>query len=77
MQADSLALYLALRRRGIDVHEYGSAVLEGIRNAPPPTPEPDADNRSPRDRFADFVASSEAIELSAPDSVNARDACAR
>lgn len=58
----SLALYLALRRRGIDVHEYGSAVLEGIRNAPPPTPEPQADDRSARDRFADFVASGEASQ---------------
>jgi len=60
-----LAVYLTLKRRGVDVHQYGSALLEAIRNAPPPAPEPAEDGASPQERFARFVKSGEASQQSA------------
>jgi hypothetical protein len=36
----NLSLYLALKRRGVDVHGFGNALLNGLRRAPiPPPPE--------------------------------------
>lgn len=36
----NLSLYLALKQRGVDVHAFGNALLNGLRRAPiPPQPE--------------------------------------
>lgn len=36
----NLSLYLALKQRGVDVHDFGNALLNGLRRAPiPPQPE--------------------------------------
>ena len=36
----NLSLYLALKQRGVDVHAFGNALLNGLRRAPiPPLPE--------------------------------------
>ena len=36
----NLSLYLALKQRGVDVHAFGAALLNGLRRAPlPPQPE--------------------------------------
>lgn len=56
-----LALYLALKKRGIDVHQFGQALLEGMATAPPPeAEEPSDDQPSRAERFAAFVADGEA-----------------
>lgn len=62
MCCGSLALYLALRGRGVDVHEYGSAVLEGIRNNSAQPLEPTDEQPSMKQRFASFIASGEASQ---------------
>jgi hypothetical protein len=62
MCSGSLALYLALEKRGVDVHEYGSAVLEGIRKSPPQRPESTDQDGSIKEQFAAFVASGEASQ---------------
>jgi len=61
----SLALYLALKQRGVDEHQYGSALLRSIRNTPPAEPEPHDDKLSMQERFAGFVASGEASQSEA------------
>jgi len=61
----SLALFLALRRRGVDAHQYGSAVLESIRNAPQAAVEAPDDGVSRRELFARFIASGEASQSGA------------
>jgi hypothetical protein len=60
----SLALYLALKQRGIDAHQYGGALLESIRSAPP-VPQSTDEGTSAQKRFAQFVASGEASQKSA------------
>ena len=57
MCCGSLALYLALKKRGVDVHEYGSAVLEGIRGSPPQGSESSDESAAPKGQFAAFIAS--------------------
>ena len=56
-----LALFLALRERGVGVHDFGRAV---IANFPDAEPEPREgalrDARTPRERFEAFIAAGEA-----------------
>jgi L-2-amino-thiazoline-4-carboxylic acid hydrolase len=58
----SLALYLALKQRGVEAHQYGGALLESIRSAPPPPLESADDGTSVQQRFAQFVAGAEASQ---------------
>lgn len=60
-----LALYLALRERGVDVHRFGRELLSAMAKAPSPEPEGPADDRPPLERFAGFVASGEASQRDA------------
>ena len=57
-----LALYLALRERGVDVHDFGSAVLTATAQGPLPQPEQAEDDRPPLERFAGFAARAEASQ---------------
>ena len=57
-----LALYLALSERGVDVHDFGRQVIEGM-SAGGPAPAvnaPARDTRSPVERFREFIAAGEA-----------------
>ena len=54
----ALALYLSLRERGVDVHEFGSAFLAQLVESPPPPPDT-SDDRSPREQFAEFLKRAE------------------
>ena len=56
----SLAVFLALEKRGVDVHDYGSAALEEIRSNPPQEPAWDSDREAAREQFAALTASGEA-----------------
>ena len=58
----SLALYLALKQQGVDVHQYGAVLLHSIRNRQPREPESRNDDSSMQERFADFIASGEASQ---------------
>ena len=60
-----LAVYVALRERGVDVHDFGSAMLTAMAHAPLPAPEGPVDDRPPLERFAEFVASAEASQRDA------------
>ncbi len=55
----SLAVYLALKKRGVDVHDFGSAMLTYMEKNPP-EPEAPEDGRSLQERFAEFLASADA-----------------
>ncbi len=61
----SLAVYLALKKRGVDVHEFGSAMLTFMKNNPPSEPEAPEDERSPRERFDGFIKMAEASQKDA------------
>jgi hypothetical protein len=54
----SLAVYLALKTHGVDVHDYGRAMLTGMAQAPAPEPPPEVrkDTRTRKEQFADFMA---------------------
>ena len=56
----SLALYLALKRRGVDVHDFGRAMLAHMEKNPRPEPEAPEDGPSLQERFAEFLASAAA-----------------
>jgi hypothetical protein len=59
----TLAVYLASRELGVDVHEFGAAFLEGMAHQPASDDEEgSADERSVQERFADFAASAEASQ---------------
>ena len=53
--AANLALYLALEKRGADVHRFGAAMLEGLASDREPEPPRPADGRPREERFADFA----------------------
>jgi hypothetical protein len=61
----NLALYLAAKERGVDVHDFGSAMLAGLAKAPPPEAEEPRDDRPIRERFAGFIATAEASQKGA------------
>jgi hypothetical protein len=60
----TLAVYLALHKRGVDVHAFGSTMLQRMMNAPAPEREPEEqseeDRATPRERFAGFIEAGEA-----------------
>jgi hypothetical protein len=62
-----LAVYLALKGRGVDVHDFGNAILAAMAEAPHPEPksEQPADVRPMKDRFAEFAAVAEASQRDA------------
>ena len=60
-----LALYLALRRHGVDVHDFGNALLTTMAKNPPLGLEGPADDRPPLERFAGLVACGEASQKDA------------
>jgi hypothetical protein len=57
-----LSVYLSLKDKGIDVHEFGSALLEQIRSVPMPSPETPEDDRSRQEQFAEFIRGGEASQ---------------
>ena len=63
----SLALYLAMKECGVDVHDFGSGMLTGMANAPEPEPDPaePRDSRPMKERFAGFIATAEASQRDA------------
>jgi hypothetical protein len=54
----NLAMYLALRERGVGVHEFGRALLNGLARAPLPVRE-HADASTDEQRRAAFIAAAE------------------
>jgi hypothetical protein len=61
----NLAVYLALRERDVDVHAYGGAMLSRMAAAPLPAPEASDDDRTPRERFDEYIAISKSSEQQA------------
>ncbi len=59
----NLSLYLALKKRGVDVHAFGSAMLTGLTRAPIPVPE--ESDEMLRERLAKFPLLAEASQASA------------
>jgi hypothetical protein len=55
-----LALYLPLKKRGVDVHQFGSAFLEQTRTVLPEASDAANDEMSPRDRIARLIESGKA-----------------
>lgn len=49
----NLSLYLALQNRGIDVHDFGSAMVNGLAQAPIPVPEESEETL--KERVAQFA----------------------
>lgn len=59
----NLSLYLALKKRGVDVHAFGSAMLNGLMRAPIPVPE--ETDEVLRERLAQFALIAEASQVNA------------
>jgi DNA-directed RNA polymerase specialized sigma24 family protein len=58
-----LALYLALQKRGVDVHDFGRVMLERMANAPAePDERPKQDSASRRRAFQQFIDAGEASQ---------------
>jgi hypothetical protein len=57
----NLALYLALKKRGVDVHDFGNAMLTGLAKAPASAPPDQSDPAN----FALFKAGADASQQSA------------
>ena len=63
-----LAIYLALKERGIDVHEFGKMMLTKMEQAPikPPEEQPEsAKGRSMQEQLAAFISAGEASQKEA------------
>lgn len=59
----NLSLYLALKKRGVDVHAFGNAMLTGLTRAPIQVPEESDDVL--RERLVQFAAMAEASQTNA------------
>lgn len=59
----NLSLYLALKKRGVDVHAFGSAMLTGLTRAPIPVPQ--ESDEVLRERLAQFALLAEASQTNA------------
>ncbi len=59
----NLSLYLALKKRGVDVHAFGSAMLMGLTRAPIPVPQ--ESDEVLRERLAQFALLAEASQTNA------------
>lgn len=58
----NLAAYLALKERGVAVHDFGSAMLQGLARAPiPPPTEPETEAER-HQRYVQFLAAAEASQ---------------
>ena len=55
----NLAIYLALKQRGVDVHAFGRALLTGLARAPVPSPGPPESEQELLARLAEFVSAAE------------------
>lgn len=65
--SELLAVYLALKERGINAHDFGRAMLVAMAETPLPEAklEQPKDERPAKDRFAEFIASAEASQRDA------------
>lgn len=59
----NLSLYLALKKRGVEVHDFGSAMLNGLMRAPIPVPQ--ESDEVLRERLAQFALIAEASQVNA------------
>jgi len=59
----NLSLYLALKKRGVDVHAFGNAMLNGLTRAPIPVPQ--ESDEALRERLAQFAVLAEASQTNA------------
>ena len=59
----NLSLYLALQKRGVDVHSFGNAMLNGLMRAPIPVPQ--ESDEALRERLAQFAVLAEASQTNA------------
>jgi hypothetical protein len=59
----NLALYLALKKRGVGVHDFGSAMLNGLTNAPIVIPQ--ESEAALRERLVHFAAAARASQTNA------------
>jgi hypothetical protein len=57
-----LSVYLALRDRGVDVHDFGGSMLAAMAQAPRPEMEDPGDGKTRQQRFAEFIAGGEASQ---------------
>ena len=57
----NLSLYLALKQRGVDVHEFGDALLNGLRRAPIP-PQPELSEEAKQMQLAQFLQAAQASQ---------------
>ena len=60
----NLSLYLALKRRGVDVHAFGSAMLNGLARAPIP-PLPEESEEALQAQLAEFLSAAETSQTNA------------
>lgn len=59
----NLSLYLALKNRGVDVHAFGSAMLNGLMRAPIQVPQ--ESDEALRERLAQFTLIAESSQVNA------------
>lgn len=57
----NLSLYLALKQRGVDVHVFGDALLNGLRRAPIP-PQPELSEEAKQMQLAQFLQAAQASQ---------------
>lgn len=56
----NIALYLALKKRGVEVHAFGNALLNGLMRAPIPMPQESAQEKQERlDKFVSAASASQ------------------
>ncbi|MBL8207671.1 MAG: L-2-amino-thiazoline-4-carboxylic acid hydrolase [Blastocatellia bacterium] len=57
----NLSLYLALKQRGVDVHAFGNALLNGLRRAPIP-PQPELSEEALQAQLSAFLQAAQASQ---------------
>ena len=57
--AGEIAVYVAASKHGVDVHEFGNALLIARKNMPPQGAAGPKDSRPMQERFAEFIAAGE------------------
>jgi len=60
--AAQIAVYVAASEQGVDVHEFGNALLTSMKEIRPQEPEEPRDQRSMEERFAEFITAGEASQ---------------
>ena len=58
--AVQIAVYAAANKQGVNVHDFGNALLTLTKEMRPQEPEEPKDERSMQERFAEFIATGEA-----------------